>query len=304
MKIEYIRNFIKLIEYKNFSALANDLSISQSTLSHQISQIEKALGGIQLINRTTKKFALTEAGKIFLLYARQLIEIYNSCERELRKFKSQESEPIVISASTIPGSHILPKLITDFKNAHPNVLFNVSINNSQLSIENVTKKKADFAGIGSFMDYEKEKFDYIEIGEDEFKFICSPTHELLKKGEKKITLKDIIPYPFIWREEGSGMRDIFQQQFKDYNELNIKLEMNDNDSIISTVNESNYISVMSEMMVNRSEKANLIKTFNIKEYPVIAKRKLYFIKLKELDLSGIKKSFWQYIKKKTEKIKK
>ena len=162
----------------------------------------------------------------------------------------------------------------------------------------MSKYKADFAGIGSFMDYKKEKFDIIEIGEDEFKFICSPTHELLKKAEKKLSLKDILNYPFLWREKGSGMRDIFEQQFKDYHELNIKLEMNDNDSIISTVNESNYISVMSEMMIIRSEKANLIKTFNIKEYPIIAKRKLYLIKLKELDLSGNKKKFWQYVKKK------
>ncbi|MHA1641732.1 MAG: LysR family transcriptional regulator, partial [Promethearchaeota archaeon] len=69
MNIEYIKNFVKLAEYKSFSKLAKDLPITQSTLSHQISQLEKSLD-LVLINRTTKKFELTEAGKIFLKYAR------------------------------------------------------------------------------------------------------------------------------------------------------------------------------------------------------------------------------------------
>jgi hypothetical protein len=95
------------------------------------------------------------------------------------------------------------------------------------------------------------------------------------------------------------MRAIFQQQFPYYDKLNIKLEMNDNDSIISTVSDSEFISIMSEMMAEKSKKANLIATLNIKEYPTVAKRNLYFIKKKDTDLSDIKKDFWEFIKKKT-----
>ena len=64
MNIEYLRNFVKLANYKSFSELARDLPISQSTLSHQISQLEKEFGVI-LIDRSTKKFELTEAGAFF-----------------------------------------------------------------------------------------------------------------------------------------------------------------------------------------------------------------------------------------------
>ncbi|TFG18940.1 MAG: LysR family transcriptional regulator, partial [Promethearchaeota archaeon] len=46
MNIEFLRNFISLTKYQSFSELAKDLSISQSTLSHQISQLEKELGGV------------------------------------------------------------------------------------------------------------------------------------------------------------------------------------------------------------------------------------------------------------------
>ena len=55
MNIEYLRNFVKLTKYKSFSALVKDIPISQSTLSHQISLLEKEFG-VVLIDRTTKKF--------------------------------------------------------------------------------------------------------------------------------------------------------------------------------------------------------------------------------------------------------
>jgi len=295
MNIEYLRNFIKLIQYKSFSKLANELPISQSTLSHQISQLEKDFGGVMLIDRTTKKFELTEPGKLFLEYAQQIIELYDSCKLEISNFKDKIEQNITISASTIPGSHILPRYIADFRNKNPNVHFKILINNSQESIENLKNGKVDFAGIGSFMSYNEKAFEFIKIGEDEFKFICSPNHKLLKDGDI-IIFDNLIKYPFIWREKGSGMRDTFKQQFPDYKKLDIELEINDNDSIISTVSESNYISFMSEIMADKAESAGLIKSLKIKNYPVIAKRTLYFVKLKDKKLSKLKKKFWDELK--------
>ena len=295
MNIEYLRNFIKLAQYKSFSELAKDLPISQSTLSHQISQLEKDFG-VVLIDRSTKKFELTEAGKVFFKYAVEIIRLYDDCKQEISKFKGQRVEEIIISASTIPGSHILPKFIADFRNKNPSINFKILINNSQKSIENLKKGMADFAGIGSFMSNDETEFDYIEIGQDEFQFICSPTHELLKDRKNVVNFNNLTKYPFVWREKGSGMRNTFEHQFPDYKKLNIKLEINDNDSIISTVSESNYISIMSEMMADKAESAGLIKYLKVKGYPSIAKRPLYFIKLKDKGLSNLKKRFWDELK--------
>ncbi len=291
MNIEYLRNFIKLTQYKSFSKLANKIPISQSTLSHQISQLEKDFSGVMLIDRTTKKFELTKAGKVFLEHAQRIIELYDNCKLEISKFKNQIEESIIISASTIPGSHILPRYVADFRNKNPNVNFKILINNSQKSIENLQYGKVDFAGIGSFMGYNEKEFEFIKIGEDKFKFICSPNHELLQ-ARNIINFDKLIKYPFVWREKGSGMRETFMHQFPDYKKLDIELEINDNDSIISTVSESNYISIMSEIMVDKAESAGLIKSLKIRDYPVIAKRALYFVKIKNKKLSNLKEKFW------------
>ncbi len=173
MKIEFLRNFIKLNEYKNFSKLADDLGKSQSTLSHQISHIEKDLGNITLINRTTRNFELTEAGKIYLDYAKKIIDLYDSCQQELARYSEDKlGETVIkITASTLPGSHILPKFIANFRFNNPNVDFNIIINNSKRSIELLLNDEADFAGIGSLMDFKEQEFDYKKISEDKIVFI-------------------------------------------------------------------------------------------------------------------------------------
>jgi len=300
MNIENLRNFIKLAHYKSFSELAHDLPIAQSTLSHQISQLEKAFGVI-LINRSTKKFEITEAGTILLDYAQKIINQFDACVKDLSKYSDTKFEDIIISASTTPGSYILPRDIAAFRDKNPNVNFKIEINNSLKSIENIVKGLADFAGIGSFINYSKDNFDIIKIGEDQLKFICSPNHKLLENGKNIIKFTDLVKYPFVWREKGSGMRNAFEHQFPDYRKLKIKLEMNDNDSIISAVSESSYISIMSEMMAGNAEKAGLIKSLEIKGYSEIVKRTLFFIKSKNKELSELKTSFWDYIKKKYEK---
>lgn len=294
MHIEYLRNFIKLTQFKSFSKLAQELPISQSTLSHQISQLEKNFGGVVLINRTTKKFELTKAGKIFLKHAEAIINIFDDCKLEISEFMLQKMEDIIISASTIPGSHILPKYIADFRNKNPSANFKILINNSQKSIENLKKGLADFAGIGSFMNYNRENFEYIKIGEENIKFICSPNHELLQNGDNLVSFEDLTKFPFVWREKGSGMRETFKTQFPRYKELNTRLTINDNDSIISTVSESNYISIMSEIITNKLE--HLVKTLEVREFPEVAKRSLYFLKLKNKEFSELKNNFWEYIK--------
>ncbi len=75
LNIEFLRNFIRLAEYKSFSELAKDLSISQSTLSHQISQLEKEFRNIKLIDRTTRSFVLTKEGEILLTYAKKILKL-------------------------------------------------------------------------------------------------------------------------------------------------------------------------------------------------------------------------------------
>lgn len=290
MKIDFIRTFIQLTEVKSFSKLAGELGISQSTLSHRISQLEDDFGEVKLINRTTRKFELTEAGEFFLKNAQKIVELYDSSKAELSRYSDISTEDIIITASTLPGSHILPKYIAQFRQDNPRANFKILINNSNQSLKLLMANQAIFAGIGSFMGYKEENLDIIKIGEENLKFVCGIHHVLSEKDI--VSFKELVKFPFINRERGSGTRNIFEGKFPKHSELDSILEMDDNNSIISAISESNYISIFSEIIAQKAVDAGLIKILEIKEHPIITNRDLYFIKRKDKKLSPLQKKFW------------
>ncbi len=292
LRIEYLRDFIKLAKCKSFSKVAQDLSISQSTLSHRISQLEAELDSIRLINRTTKTFELTVEGQIVLEHANRIITEFNDMVSDLSRYSNKITENIVITASTIPGSQILPSLFAKFKKEHPNVAFKILINNSLQSINYLMEEKVDFAAIGSFLEYDPQAFDYKVIGIDDLVFVSSPNHPLLKKG-KQLELNDLIRYSLILREIGSGTRAVLEQQFPDIKKFNVELEINDNDSIITAVSKSQFLSVLSKSIAEKAREANLIEVLTLKGNELIARRELYLLKKNDQPkMSNLKNKFW------------
>ena len=185
--------------------------------------------------------------------------------------------------------------IARFQEEHLSVDFKILINNSQKSLDLLKKNNADFAGIGSFMNQDENEFDSIKIGDDRLVFICSPANKLIINEKKQVSISELIQYPFINREKGSGTRNILEKQFLDYKKLNQKLEMNDNDSIISAVSDSKYISIMSETIAIKAKDAGLIEIIEVKEHPVIAERDIFLLKLRDSELSKLKKQFWDHL---------
>ena len=77
MEIKQIQYFLSVVETGSFSAAADDLYISQSSLSKQIISLEKVLD-VQLFDRSKRRISLTDAGKIFYKHALAFNEIYKS----------------------------------------------------------------------------------------------------------------------------------------------------------------------------------------------------------------------------------
>ncbi len=82
MDIEYIKRFIVVSECMNFSKAAEQMFISQPTLSHSISALEKKLG-TPLFVRNTKRVKFTRAGELFLPAAKEIVAIYERTANEI-----------------------------------------------------------------------------------------------------------------------------------------------------------------------------------------------------------------------------
>ncbi len=293
LRIDFLRHFILLAEEKSFSNVADKILITQSALSQQIEHLENYFK-CNLIDRSTRTFKLTKQGEILLKYSKDIVSLFDKSQKEIFNLSKELVGTISIAASTIPGNHILPKFIADFKNKYANVTINIWIKNSKQSLIDLKKKHVEFAAIGSFIKEDREKFEYFPIFTENLVFICALDHDLVRINKGKVLFEDLIKYPYISREDGSGTKQFAMENLKKYDKLNQLLEMTSNESIISAVSKSNDISIISEMSAKKAEDAKLIKIINISNIPLL-RRKLFFVKNKEIRLNKVAIKFWNFI---------
>jgi len=110
MELRHLRYFIAVAEELNFTRAAERLNTAQPSLSQQIKHLEQDLG-VRLLNRSKRHVALTEAGKVFLAEAKELLARLDRAVQ--RAARAQQGKSIELSVGVVPAAEIkiLPKLI-------------------------------------------------------------------------------------------------------------------------------------------------------------------------------------------------
>lgn len=128
MRIEQLQYFQTLIQLGSFNKAALALHITQPGLSDAIKSLEKEVG-VSLINRSHKGVILTDAGKNFLVYAEQIIEIYDKIHTEIFHNPTDLTGEVRIISANLFADLLLDRLISHFSKTYPKV--NVVLVNSQ-----------------------------------------------------------------------------------------------------------------------------------------------------------------------------
>jgi len=105
--------FSKLVELKSFSAVADHLHLSRSLVSKRISRLEDHLG-VQLVNRTTRRLELTEAGRTYYQYCVQIENTIHEAESVVGEIRQQPRGNLSINAPVTYGQMVLPGIIARF----------------------------------------------------------------------------------------------------------------------------------------------------------------------------------------------
>lgn len=118
--IEDMLLFARLVELKSFSAVAANARISRSLVSKRISRMEERLG-VQLINRTTRRVEVTEAGRTFYEYCRQMEATWQEAEAAVGEIRSRPKGTLRLNAPVTFGQFVLPRIIDGFLAEFPDV---------------------------------------------------------------------------------------------------------------------------------------------------------------------------------------
>ncbi len=126
MEFSWLSTFITAAECGNFRKTADLLFISQPTVTVHIKQLEKEVG-VLLFKRDGKKVTLTEEGRRYLKHAKELINLYRSGLEDIHSFSLGYTTKLSIAISPLIADTILPYVLKQYLNKHPEVEISVKI---------------------------------------------------------------------------------------------------------------------------------------------------------------------------------
>jgi DNA-binding transcriptional LysR family regulator len=121
-----VSTFAKVVELGSFSRAAERLGLSTSAVSRQVADLETHLGA-RLLNRTTRRLSLTEAGQMFYEHSVQLIADLDDAEASVRVDQARPRGTLRLTCGTSFGMRYLAPALAEFNAQHPDVLFDLDL---------------------------------------------------------------------------------------------------------------------------------------------------------------------------------
>jgi DNA-binding transcriptional LysR family regulator len=293
LRFDYLKTFLTVTRTRSFSLAAKELKTSQGTVSHHIAALEEYFDA-ELFKRSTNGVEVTDAGATLKETAEKILQQTHDAKVKISTAKQNLEGTIRIAASTIPEEHIIPSLTAEFQKKHPAVKFKIKAEDSLNSLNSLQTNSADFAAVGTILGFE-DKFDFLQIGEEQLVLIVPCNHELAR--HKTVKLNAILTYPFINREETSGTRleinRLLEKNGFHPQHLKVALELGSTESVITAVSEGRGISIISSIAASKAHAAGLIKIVTVAEAKNT--RKLYIVKPKRSLLKS-SEAFWDFCK--------
>jgi len=295
MDFRQLEAYVKVIELASFSKAAEAVFLSQPSVSTYVNALEKELE-TTLINRSSKEVSPTLAGKLFYEKTKEILALkYNSVE-QIKNLSGNLSGRIDILASTVPSLYVLPKIIALFKNAYPNVLFNVKQADTFEVSSGIALQKAEIGFSGDIM--ENDKCVFKEFMSEKMVFIAPYREEFLAPHNHSLD-KLLYEQRFISREKGSGTRAQYENYFAEQNiqlnKINIYASFDNTQSIINAVINGLGVSVVSELAARVFIEHKMILPLKLER--ALPERKLYYVLKKNFSHSHLIGLFIKFLLK-------
>lgn len=119
-RIEVMTLLLAVVEKGSFSAAAREMRVPVQTISRKIADLESHLG-TQLLTRTTRKLALTDAGATYAVAARRIVEFVEEAEREAAgEFMTPKGDLVITAPLCFGRLHVMP-IVADFLGQFPDI---------------------------------------------------------------------------------------------------------------------------------------------------------------------------------------
>jgi len=254
--------FYTVARLLSFTKAAEELHMTQPAVTFQVRQLEEQFN-TRLFDRTHNRISLTDAGRRVYECAEKIFVLYSEMDNAVRELTGDVSGVLILGASTTIAEYMLPVLLGDFKQSHPDVTIRLKVANTDGIVSMVENNEIDLGVVEAPVNNKNLVVEVCRT--DQLVLIVPPGHELA--NEQSVPIQRLTDYPFICREEGSGTREVMIEALNaagvSNNDLNLAMELGSLEAIKGAVEAGMGVSVLSKATLSKELKLGTLVAVNL-----------------------------------------
>lgn len=245
IKLTQLRALVTIADFGSFSEAAWQLGLTQSTISHAISDLEDSLG-VVLVSRTSRGSHLTPAGEAIVQRVRNVISLLGEIEQVANQFKGLKGGRIRIAAFRGAAANLLPKLIVQFQKNYSGVEIAVQEFYDYVSVEQ--QVSSGHADIGITCLPTRERFEVIQLIQDPYVVLLPSAY---KEISNPLSLQQLLDFSIISYPEDNSCFQNLTQHFKEIGySLKPRFQFRETNTILNMVAEGLGVAIMPLLSTN------------------------------------------------------
>ncbi|MGK7949336.1 MAG: LysR substrate-binding domain-containing protein [Xenococcaceae cyanobacterium] len=286
--LHQLKVFETVARHASFTRAAEELFITQPTVSSQVKQLTKAIG-LPLFEQIGKSLYLTEAGKELLATCHDIFERLNNFEMKIADLKGTKQGQLRLAVITT-AKYFVPRLLGSFCQHYPGVDVALQVTNHQEIQRRMLENEDDLYIVSNppqEIDLRSQPFI-----DNPLVVVANKNHPLADR--RNIPIQKLNDIQFIMREKGSGTRKAVLELFtKNKISVKVKLELGSNEAIKQAIAGGLGISVLSEHCLISEGMSGELTILDVEHFPI--KRRWYVSHLAGKQLSVIAQTFLDYL---------
>jgi len=202
--------FTTLARLGSFTQTAKELSLTQSAISHAIKVLEDEVGCL-LVERSSKKAMLTQAGEVFLAHAERSLGAMTAARDELDLMTVWGQGRLRIGASSTTCQYILPTVLREFRQCFPKCAITIESGDQPRQIELLLNNQIDVALLLEPSRY--RELEFTPLFTDELCFVTTPVHPWAVAG--RVTAEKVAAETLIVYNRGSTTHRMFAEHLRE-----------------------------------------------------------------------------------------
>ncbi|ERN40604.1 transcriptional regulator [Rubidibacter lacunae KORDI 51-2] len=261
--LHQLKVFAVAARHLSFTRAAEELFLTQPTVSMQMKQLTKAVG-LPLFEQIGKRLYLTDAGKHLATTCQRIFSELSEFESVVADLKGLKQGQLEIAAVSTT-KYFLPRIIGPFCQRYPGVDIALQFTNHEHILNALLENQYDIYILS--LPPDSPEVVTLQIMENPLVAIAPREHALA--GQVKVPLERLAQEPFIMREVGSGTRRAIEELFSERGlEISVRLELGSNEAIKQAIVGGLGVSVLSKHTLALEKEDGPLVVLDVESLPI------------------------------------